>query len=285
MLTLGAAVCLLVPAPAAAQRETRSVRLDPSALESPDTIRSAVLTARGTADTLVVQVPIAGIQPGALDALAELSRQVKQAGLRLHAAIAIGLAAAAGELPIARDHVVYTHPEWLMVPRDIAIDMLTLDHRRPDYLGRLSRWTRANTTRSAGLYVSPLQPDAVTYLAARLGDLVRRYGFDGVHLDAAAFPIDDFDYSRLALDTFRTQMRPTLSPAERARMDLVEAIDPFGYAEEFPDEWRRFRESRLAALVASLQNAVAAVLPSAVISSATPPGVVAAPVSAAAGSR
>jgi hypothetical protein len=35
----------------------------------------------------------------------------------------------AGELPLSRDHVVYRHPEWLMVPRALAEDLLKVAHR------------------------------------------------------------------------------------------------------------------------------------------------------------
>ena len=38
--------------------------------------------------------------------------------------------------------------------------------------------------------------------------------------------------------------------------DAIEAIDPFGYAEELPDEWRRFRVTRITSLVAHLRTAI-----------------------------
>ncbi len=55
-----------------------------------------------------------------------------------------------------------------------------------------------------------------------------------------------------------------MSVAERARLDEIEAIDPFAYAEEFPDEWRQFRESALTDLLERLRSGLTAksVLPS-----------------------
>jgi uncharacterized lipoprotein YddW (UPF0748 family) len=79
-----------------------------------------------------------------------------------------------------------------------------------------------------------------------------------VFLDAVRFPGNDFDYSRHAMDLFRAEIRPRLTPSERSRLDEVEAIDPFGYASEFPNDWSAFRQARLTALVtrlhASLKN-------------------------------
>ena len=49
-----------------------------------------------------------------------------------------------------------------------------------------------------------------------------------------------------------------MSLAERARLDEIEAIDPFAYAEEFPDEWRQFRESALTDLLEQLRTALTA---------------------------
>lgn len=51
-------------------------------------------------------------------------------------------------------------------------------------------------------------------------------------------------------------------------MDDVEAIDPFAYPEEFPDEWRRFRQSRLTALVARLRAAIRSAQPDLAVTAA-----------------
>ena len=60
-------------------------------------------------------------------------------------------------------------------------------------------------------------------------DAVGRYAADGVYLDAVDFPGEDFDYSRHTMELFRTRVRATMSLAERARLDAIEAIDPFAY--------------------------------------------------------
>ena len=136
--------------------------------------------------------------------------------------------------------------------------MLKVDVRSPAYLGQIARWTRANSTRVDGVYISPIDPAAALYLVSAVVAAVGRYSADGVFLEALDFPGEDFDYSRHAMDLFRTRMRAVMSLAERARLDEIEAIDPFAFAEEFPAEWRRFRESALTDLVEQLRTALKA---------------------------
>ena len=205
------------------------------------------------------------------DGALEMVKEARDRGLRVHAWIEVTLAAAAGELPASRDHVLYQHPEWLMVPRELAPEILKIDARSPAYLGRLTRWVRANTPRVDGVYVSPLAPEATAYLVTAVTAAAQRYAVDGVFLDAMRFPGADFDYSRHAMDIFRAETRPQLSPEERTRLDEVESIDPFGYAEEFPDRWRQFRQSRLTNLMSRVRKAIAAVRPALVVSAGVAP--------------
>jgi uncharacterized lipoprotein YddW (UPF0748 family) len=180
----------------------------------------------------------------------------------------VNLAASVSELPASRDHVIYQHPEWLMIPRELAAELLAVDVRSPEYLGRVARWTRANASRLDGLYVSPLTTAVHAQLAATVRDVVTRYAVDGIHLDEIRLPGIDFDYSRGALDAFRTAIRPRLPPDVRARIDSVEAIDPFAYPEELPDEWRLFRQTQVTALVTRLRSSAKAARPDVIVSAA-----------------
>ena len=65
------------------------------------------------------RAPALAGQP-AFDPLAMAIESAHAAGLRVHAWVNVTLVAGAGELPAGRDHVVYRHPEWLMVPRALA---------------------------------------------------------------------------------------------------------------------------------------------------------------------
>jgi uncharacterized lipoprotein YddW (UPF0748 family) len=241
---------------AASTPSLRAFWIVPSSMSSTLSIRRAISSAVSSGYDAVIAPLALGPRsdPDAFDAGAELLREARERGLAAHLSVTVNIASVADELPASRDHVIYQHPEWLMVPRQIAAEMLKLDPRSPAYLGQITRWTRANTDRVEGLYVSPLDPAATMYLADAVISAAGRYAVDGVYLDAVEFPGEDFDYSRRAMDLFRTRMRSVMSLVEKARLDEIEAIDPFAYAEEFPDEWRRFRESALTALLERVRN-------------------------------
>ncbi len=268
--------------------EVRALWVLRTSLESPEEIgRMVTMAAAHGFNTLFVQVRGRGdaffngglemraaslsAQADAFDPLAETLTRAKAAGLRVHAWVNVNLVSSAAELPAPREHVIYEHPEWLMVPRELAPELLAIDARSPEYLGRLARWTRANASAVEGLYVSPVHPEAAAHIASIVGDLATRYAVDGVHLDYVRYPGADFDYSRAAIAAFEAEMRTRVSPAERDRVEALQAIDPFAWPWEFADEWRLFRQSRLTALVARLRSTVVKARPAAVVSAAVVP--------------
>ena len=259
VLIVAAAHAALV---AAGGTSMRALWIPSSSMSSTLNIRRAISSAVSSGyDAVIAPLAISASDSDSFDAGEELLREARERGVAAHLSVTVNMAASADELPASRDHVIYQHPEWLMVPRQIATEMLTIDARSPAYLGRMARWTRANVDRVAGLYVSPLDPAATQYLVNAVVTAVGRYAADGVFLDAVEFPGEDFDYSRHAMDLFRTRMRSTMSSAERARLDEIEVIDPFAYAEEFPDEWRRFRESALTDLLERVRSGLTAKSP------------------------
>jgi uncharacterized lipoprotein YddW (UPF0748 family) len=256
---------------AAANAPLRTFWATRASLESPEAVRRAVSAAAGGAfDTVMVPVALLGDSYQFFDGAREMITEARARGLRVHAWIEVTLVAATGQLPASREHVLYQHPEWLMVPREIAPEILKIDVRNPGYIGRLTRWARANASRVDGLYLSPLAPEAAAYLVTAVTAAAKRYAVDGVFLDAVRFPGVDFDYSRHAMEIFRAETRAQLSLEERARLDEIEAIDPFGYTEEFPERWRAFRQGRLTNLISRLRKALSEVSSTLVVSAGVP---------------
>jgi len=251
---------------AGATDEVRALWVRQTSLETEESIRRMVASASTSGfNTLFVQIGSeAAAQP--FDPVAETISQAHTAGLRVHAWLDIARVAPSGELPFARDHVIYQHPEWLMVPRAIASELLPVDVHSPDYLGRLVRWTRSNTDRVDGLYVSPALPEAASYLAEAVRDVVRKYPIDGVYLDHVRYPAADFDYGVRSIAAFRDFMRAQLPLTERQRIDAIQALDPFAYPNELPEQWRSFRRAQLTALVARLRSTAKSVRPDAIVS-------------------
>ncbi len=271
-----------------APAEIRALWVLRTSLTSPESIATLVRSAREHGfNTLLVQVRGRGDayysdalepraadlqrQPASFDPLASVLPAAHAAGLRVHAWVNVNLVSSAVDLPIAREHIVHRHPDWLMVPRDIAQELAATQIDSPGYVGRLARWTRARPDDIEGLYTSPIVPAAAEHLEAVVRDLARRYDLDGVHFDYARYPTDRFDYSRAAIREFRTAVRGQLPDAARRALDAREAVDLFAYPDGLPDQWRTFRVSKMTALMSRLRTAVKGERPGAIVSVAASP--------------
>ena len=285
--TLGTLVAPATPT-AASATEIRALWVLRTSLASPQKIDTLVRTARTYGfNTLIVQVRGRGDayfagglepraeelrdQPASFDPLATLLPAAHGAGLRVHAWVNVNLVSSAVSLPASPAHLVYAHPEWLMVPRALAAEMADVDTASPAYAGRLARWTRGQLTEVEGLYASPVHPDAAAHVTAVVSDLVARYALDGVHLDYVRFPDDRFDYSRYARAAFRAEVADTRPAGERQALDARALTDPLAWADALPEEWSRFRRARLSSLVMRLRTAVKSRRPDALVSAAVTP--------------
>ena len=268
--------------------EIRALWVLRTSLTTPASIASLVQTAHAEGfNTLLVQVrgradayyasaleprsADLARQPASFDPLATVLADARPHGIRVHAWVSLNLVSGAMELPAAPDHLVYRHPDWLMVPRAVAQDIARLDPNNPAYVGKIARWTRGQPESVEGLYASPLQPDAAAYTEHVVSDLARRYDLDGVHLDYARYPNLQFDYSRFAIAQFRADIRPRIAVAARRELDAQETADLFAYPDRFPAEWTAFRRDRLTALVARIREAVRTARPSALVTCAVAP--------------
>jgi uncharacterized lipoprotein YddW (UPF0748 family) len=210
------------------------------------------------------------LQPASFDPLATVVASAHAVGLRVHAWVNVNLVSSAAELPAARAHLVYRHPDWLMVPREIAQEVAKIPTDSPAYVGKLARWTRAQPE-VEGLYSSPIAPASAAYTESVVRDLATRYAVDGVHFDYARYPSDTFDYSRASIGEFRASMRARISPVLQRELDDRETVDLFAYPDALPDAWRAFRVERMTMLMERLSGAVKAARPGALVTVATKP--------------
>ncbi len=272
----------------AAPDEVRALWVLRTSLTTPAQIAALVQRARDHGfNTLLVQVRGRGDayfrggaepaapellrQPAEFDPLAAVVRAGHAAGLRVHAWVNVNLISSAADLPVARDHLIYRHPEWLMVPRDIAQDLAGIEPGNPAFVGKLARWTRGQSSEVEGLYASPVLTAAAAYTEAIVRDLARRYALDGIHLDYARYPSDRFDYSRAAIRQFRASVIGSLPAATRRGLDARESEDLFAYPDALPDQWRSFRVAKMTALMQRLSAAVRSERPEAQVTVAVKP--------------
>ena len=248
-----------------AKPEIRALWVVRTALGSPAEIATMISSAKaGGFNTLLVQVRGRGdayFQGGSEPRPAALAAQpsfdplgltialAHEAGLQVHAWVNVNLVAGL-DLPAAREHVAFRHPEWLMVPRGLADDLAAVDPHSPEYLGRLSRFARTRPNDVEGLYLSPVVPAAASYTVNIVRDIAARYAIDGMHFDYIRYPNDDFDYGR-----------ETIAEYER----LVPA------SERTADRFRRFRRAAVTTLLTKLRAAVKTARPAVVVSAAVNP--------------
>ncbi|HET9468926.1 MAG TPA: family 10 glycosylhydrolase [Vicinamibacterales bacterium] len=256
-------------------------------LTSPAAIISAVDMAKnGGFNTLIVQVrgrgdafydsryeprPVVLAKlPASFDPLELMLERAHRANLKVHAWVNVNLISDA-EPPAARKHIVYQHPEWLMVPRPLAEDLARMNPRNSQYLRRLSEYAKARSDRVEGIFLSPVHKGAVDHATRVIGDIVSRYDVDGIHLDYIRFPNDEFDYSADALDEFRADVTTRMTGSERREYASRARGRPLFYTEMFPQRWQEFRRARVTTLLTRIRSTVKARRPRAVLSAAVFP--------------
>ena len=267
--------------------EVRALWVQRGSLASPASIISAVdMAKKGGFNTLIVQVrgrgdafynsrheprpAVLAKQPASFDPLALMIERARRAGLKVHAWVNVNLVSDAAP-PGARRHIVYTHPEWLMVPKPLAEDLGRLHPRHPEYLRRLSEYARARSDRVEGIFLSPIHKGAAEHAVKVITDIVSRYDVDGIHLDYIRFPTAEFDYSAGALDEFRADVTARMTGTERRDYAVRARGRPLFYTEMFPQGWQEFRRARLTALLTRIRAAVKSRRPRAMLSAAVFP--------------
>ena len=270
--------------------EVRAMWVQRASLTSPTSVLSVVETAAGAGfNTLMVQVrgrgdayyrsgrepralALAG-QPASFDPLELVIGRAHRAGLKVHAWVNVNLISEAAPSQ-SQQHVVNAHPEWLMVPRPLAADLASMNPKRPEFLRRLSEYAKARSDRVEGLFLSPLNENAVDHTVRVIGDLASRYELDGIHLDYIRFPNDEYDFSAEALAEFRSEVRADLTRSERREYDDRSRDRPLFYTEMFPQRWQQFRRDRLTAMVTKIRSTVKSRRPGAMLTAAVFPDAV-----------
>lgn len=272
------------PAPLAARPEVRALWVVRHTMTSPEAVIGMVRRAKENGFTdLVVQVRGRGdayyqsqlepraedlaSQPASFDPLAVAIDEAHRLGIKVHAWINIYLVANTETLPGNKDHLIYKHPEWLMVPQGLAATLYDVDPHTPEYLQRIVSYTRANRSELEGLYASPANPEVKENLFNIWMEVAAKYEVDGLHFDYVRYPNTNYDYSRASLDRFRTELERDQNAAQR--ISLTQGIsDPLSYAHTFANRYAQFQREQVNDLVARIYQGVKKIKPHAVISAA-----------------
>jgi uncharacterized lipoprotein YddW (UPF0748 family) len=265
--------------------ETRALWVVRTTMSSPDSVRELVRRAKENGFTdLIVQVRGRGDayyesniepraealtrQPADFDPLALTIEEAHREGIKVHAWINIYLVADLESLPTSRDHPIFRHPEWVMVPRGIATELYDVQPDRGAYLDRIIEFSRLNHIELEGLFVSPAHPGVKDNLYDIWMDIATRYEVDGLHFDYVRYPNPQYDYSRVSIDRFRQEIEKKLTPSERRALLAQFRRDPLLYIKRFPAAYGEFQRAQVTELVSRIYSGVKSVKPNAIISAA-----------------
>jgi len=268
LISPAALLLLAAQAGAVPPPEMRGLWVVRTALQSPEAVDRAVeQAARAGFNALFVQVrgrgdafyasrlvgrgvALAG-QPADFDPLRRLLERARAHGLSVHAWVNV-LLSASFVAPLPADHVVARHPDWVMVPKSVALSAL-----KPGApLLALVRQAAQGDPDVEGYYLSPAAPGVAEHLEQVVRELVSGYPVDGLHLDFIRYPGKDYDYSASALTAFGARHKNR---------------QPLQLALQSPELYAEHRRDVLSALVARLSQAARQARPSLTLSAAVVP--------------
>jgi uncharacterized lipoprotein YddW (UPF0748 family) len=206
-------------------------------------------------------------RPG-FDPLALTIEEAHTRGMAVHAWVNTHLVWSGPTLPKSPRHMVNTRPEWLAVPRALARDLWNLDPAESRFTDALLRYAAQDPEAVEGVYSSPSNPAVQERVYDVWMDLAERYELDGIHFDYVRFPSAEYDYSRGALDRFRTWVRARLTPARFGELDEAYRRDPLAFTEALPGPWGEFRRAQVTELVERVYHGVKARRPDMLVSAA-----------------
>lgn len=265
--------------------EVRALWVVRTTLADPDSIRAMVERAdRAGFNTLIVQVRGRGDayyqsrweprpeavegQGASFDPLALVIGEAHARGIGVHAWVNSHLIGGNGSLPADPAHLISRRPDLLAVPRELARDLFRMDPYSPGFTEALLAYAEANRDRVEGIYSAPSQPEVQEHIYSVWMDLLESYDLDGLHFDYIRYPNTDFDYSRGALERFRSWVSPRLSPARLQELEEAYGRDPLAYVEALPGPWGEFRRAQITGLVERVFFGVKKRKPSVLVSAA-----------------
>ena len=265
--------------------ETRALWVKRTTMVSPESVRALVMRAKENGFTdLIVQVrgrgdayynssiepraeDLAG-QPASFDPLSLTIDEAHRYGIKIHAWINICVVADIDSLPRSKDHLIYKHPEWVMVPRGIAPELYNIPPDGGSYLNRILEFSRVHHDELEGLFVSPANPEVKQNLLNIWMDVATRYDVDGLHFDYVRYPNPQYDYSHVSIDRFRDEMEKKLTDEERETLAAQFRDDPLIYVKRFPAAYAQFQRDQVTEMVERIYKGVKKIKPNAVISAA-----------------
>ena len=213
-------------------------------------------------------------QPATFDPLATVLAAAHASGLRVHAWVNLNLVSSAADLPIAPSHIIHRHPEWLMVPRDLAHELTRVKEESPAYVGRLARWTRGPVEwrRRALRLADPARGGAPP---RSRGHRPRRRAMRSTVSISTTHVIRPSGSTTAAPPCGRSAITSVRHCRRRCARNWTPGSpsDTLAYPDTLQAEWKAFRIARMTALVGALRTAIRTTRPDAQVTVAAAPGI------------
>jgi uncharacterized lipoprotein YddW (UPF0748 family) len=174
-----------------------------------------------------------GITQG-FDPLAYTISQAHAAGIEVHAWINAYTISSIENRPMAHEHVLNRHPEWVMYDKD--------GRSMKDYSGQVL------SERLVAIYLDPGLKESQDYVYDICYELVQKYPVDGLHFDYLRYPGRDFGYNPMSVAKFRSE-----NGGEPSKME---------------EEWDRWRCSQVTELLRRTYSGLKVIKPDLKISAA-----------------
>lgn len=268
--------------------EVRALWVVRSTLTRPSAVRTMVERAhRSGFNSIIVQVrgrgdafyrsatePRSHLIPEteSFDPLALTIELAHERGIAVHAWMNVYLVWSGRTPPNDPVHVVRTNPDWLAVPRSLAVELYDSNPYEPRYVERLMNHAVDNSSQVEGVYLSPANAEVKARLVAIMLELEDRYDLDGIHFDYVRLPRSDFDYSRASLEAFARWVGPRLGVDDSAAKGRIARGELVALADGLPLEWGEFQRSNITELVRWMYFNAKAQNPNLVVSAAVRAG-------------
>jgi uncharacterized lipoprotein YddW (UPF0748 family) len=184
-------------------------------------------------------------QPADFDPLATIIKEAHQAGLQVHAWLNANYIWGSKTMPTSAEHIVYTHPEWLM--RNKANEVVI-----------------QSTPYYDGGFCCPGHVAFTNHLRDVFVDVVTNYDVDGISFDFIRYPDTNFCYCDWCLSRFKAEMNAKIKPEEKTA--LAAGTDRLAYVNAYPQAWDDFRRQLITDEVYKIHDAVKSAKPNVVLS-------------------
>ncbi len=175
------------------------------------------------------------------DPLAHVIAKCKPKNIRIHVWLNVFYLWSSEKNPQSADHLFYSHPQWSAVSR-------SNQNMMDEGVKQLS------AKNVEGIFISPASDEFKEYFKNVVGELIRQYDADGIHLDYVRYPGEDYDYSAAMRSKFILEYH----------RDPMERFNGF-----WPDSvWTEFRRTQVSDLVGELDQWIKAKKPSMKLSAA-----------------